>query len=87
MAPTCRSPCAYLQIGARGDEEPYRLRMAKVHFVAHRHADQPLCGEVESSWIESSRPESVTCPGCSSRLAGVRQVDEPARAGREDQAR
>ncbi len=51
----------------------YDPRMTLVHFVAY-HAAEPLCGSPgRTEWIESTRPESVTCPGCRARLAGVRR--------------
>lgn len=52
--------------------------MALVHFVSRRHAEQPLCGQrADPPWIESSRTDTVTCPGCCSRLAGMRRDEQP----------
>lgn len=49
--------------------------MERTHFVDHRHG-APLCGSVdESEWIETLRPELVTCEECAARLAGARRDD------------
>jgi hypothetical protein len=48
--------------------------MGDTHFVDHPHGT-PICRATEAlTWIETMRPEAVTCFRCASLLAGVRDV-------------